>query len=76
MVPMDEETKATGMDGEKSERLRSTEEAGEPTRGTRSREGGRRVAEPVRGKGAGPLSPITFETVSGLGSTVDRESVA
>ncbi len=61
MVLMDEETKSIGTDGEKSERLHSTEEAGEPTQGTRSREGGRRVTEPVEGKKAGQpgLSPFS-----------------
>lgn len=62
MVPMDEETKSKGTGGEKSERLHSTCEAGEPTQGTRGREGGRRVTEPVGGKKAGQPSLSPFST--------------
>jgi len=62
MVPPGEETKSGGMGGETSERLHSTAEAGEPTRGTRWREGGRRTTEPVEGKGAGPSGPSTSYT--------------
>ena len=49
MVSMFEETKDIEMGGEKSECLHSTNESGEPARGTQWREGGRRVTEPFRG---------------------------
>ena len=61
-VPVSEETKGTGMDGEKSECLHSTVETGEPTRGTRRREGGHRVTEPVGGNQAGQSSPTPWLT--------------
>ena len=47
------ETKRGGMGDGKSERLHSTCEAGEPTRGTRWREGGRRAHGTVEGKVSG-----------------------
>ena len=62
MVPVSEETKGPGMDGENSECLHSTVEAGEPSRGTRGREGGHRVTEPVEGNGSrsrGSMTPYT-----------------
>jgi len=40
------ETKCGGKGGRKSERLNSTDEAGEPARWTQWRKGGRRVMEP------------------------------
>ena len=49
------------MDDGKSERLDSTDEAGEPTRGTPQREGGRRDTGPLEGKTTG--TPIS-DTVS------------
>jgi len=48
-VPMREETKRSGMGEGKSECPSSTDEAGEPTRGTLSREGGHRIMEPREG---------------------------
>src|SRR5688500_12945449 len=58
MVPMREETKRSGKGGGKSERSNSTDEAGEPTRGTPSREGERRVTEPREGTTSGRLGPV------------------
>jgi RNA-directed DNA polymerase len=46
----------------KSERLRSTGEAGEPGQGTPSREGGRGDGEPREGQETGPTSPSIFST--------------
>jgi RNA-directed DNA polymerase len=63
MVPRGGETKRRGTGDETSERLHSTDEAGEPSPiGTRSREGGRRVTEPVEGKEAGQQNPRPFYT--------------
>lgn len=60
---MDHERKSVVTDDEASERLHSTDEAGElhPSR-TRSREGGRRHTEPVEGKKARPSSSGSFLT--------------
>lgn len=54
--------KSKGTGDEKSERPHSTDEAGEPTQGTRGREGGRHVREPAEGKKAGQQSPTNFLT--------------
>src|SRR5436309_2868824 len=54
-------TKRSGRDGGKSERLDSTDEAGEPTRGTPQREGRRRDTGLLEGKTTG--TPIS-DTVS------------
>jgi len=62
MVAGREETKRTATDGETSERLHSSGETGEPTRGTQRSEGGRHITEPVGGKRARPPSSSTFST--------------
>ena len=54
-------TKRSGRDGGKSERLDSTDEAGEPTPGTPQREEGRRDTGLLEGKTTG--TPIS-DTVS------------
>lgn len=58
---MGDEKKLGAKDGGKSERASSTREAGEPTRGTPSREGARRATEPVEGKapGHGALTSVS-----------------
>lgn len=62
MVAEGEETKSSATDGEKSERLHSTGETGEPSQGTQRREGGRHITDPVEGKKARPSSSGTFLT--------------
>jgi RNA-directed DNA polymerase len=59
---MREEKKRKAMDDGKSERASSTDEAGEPSRGTLSREGARRVAEPLEGKAPEQRAPISVAT--------------
>jgi RNA-directed DNA polymerase len=50
------------MAGGESERPSSTDEAGEPSRGTLWREGGRRVTELLEGKTMGTLGPSAVST--------------
>lgn len=59
---MRDEKKRGAMDDGKSERTSSTYEAGEPSRGTPSREGVRRVAEPLEGKAPEQRAPISVAT--------------
>jgi hypothetical protein len=48
--PNAKETEAFGVGAKESERLDTTDEAGEPTHGTRLRKEGRRIMEPREGK--------------------------
>jgi RNA-directed DNA polymerase len=58
----EKQSKRMTTDGEKSERSRSTYDAGEPTRGTPSREGERRATEPLEGKAPEQRAPISVAT--------------
>lgn len=62
---MGEERKPVMTDDEKSERLHSSDDGGEPTQGTRPSEGGRRDMEPVEGNQAERQRPAGWST--GLG---------
>ena len=55
-------TKRGGTGDGESERLDSTGDAGEPTRGTPPREGGRRAMKPLEGKMPGTPSPEPIST--------------
>lgn len=68
----DDDRKRLGMDGEKSEHLRSTGEAGEPTQGTPSREGGCRATEAIEGEMARQQRSRTVATKLGRIATVAR----
>ena len=70
MVSVFEETKNIEMGGEKSECLHSTDESGEPARGTPRREGGRRVTEPFGRNRQGYSSPISLYTNPGRVASV------
>lgn len=59
---MREETKRAVTDDGKSESASSTDEAGEPTRGTLSREGALRVTEPLEGKAPEQRAPTSVAT--------------
>jgi len=59
---MGEETKPSETGSEKSERLHTSVDGGEPTRGTHPSKGGRRVTEPAEGKEAGRQRPTPFYT--------------
>ena len=61
-VSLSEETKVKETGGEKSECLHSTVETGEPSRGTRRREGGHRVMEPGEGNHSGRPSSTEWKT--------------
>ncbi len=59
---MRDENKRSGTDDGKSERSSSTDEAGEPTRGTPWREDERRAAEPREGTTPGHMGPENVST--------------